>query len=391
MRQRQPRPGVIVPLTAILLIFLLGMVAFVVDIGWITVAQSDLQNAADAAALAGANALMDGFVTYHLPQQSTARKAAALAAAQTRARTTAKQYAQGNAAGGVSSLMLLDADIEFGFTDASNNYTPSPSYTGYPNTIKVTIRRDRKANAPLGLFFGQLMGVSSTSLAATAAATIYTGTIENLKITNTNAGMLPMTYDVNHWNDFLKTGKGPDGTSLTDDAGDPDILVYPSNKSTGNFGQLSLNDSHVGQNTEASWVSNGMTASDIQALRDHNLIPLSSHPDQWDWQGETGFKASLVMDINRGAGKIFLMPLFKPKNAAAKTYQAGESKGANYQYNIVQIVGIRIVPTTDVNGKILVQPAAVIEPNAIFVPNSIAPAGTTTTLVTTFTAPRLSQ
>jgi Flp pilus assembly protein TadG len=138
------------PLAAVLMIFLIAMVAFAVDIGWIVLAKTNLQNTADSAALAGADPLMNGYVQYNLTSNS-ATKAAILTASLASARTYAKNFASYNSAGGVSSLTLNDSDIEFGFMDASNNYTPMPTYTGFPNTIKVTMRLDNTANQPLSL------------------------------------------------------------------------------------------------------------------------------------------------------------------------------------------------------------------------------------------------
>jgi Flp pilus assembly protein TadG len=144
---------------ALLLIPLLAMMAFAIDIGWIDETQSDLQNAADAAALAGAQQLigdsnnLNGLVQYNLPGQTN--QATILSTAESNAKSAAKNYASYNSAGGVSSLVLSDSDIEFGFTDASGNCTAAPTYTGFPNTVKVTLRRDSQANGPLGLFFVQ--------------------------------------------------------------------------------------------------------------------------------------------------------------------------------------------------------------------------------------------
>src|SRR5262245_17193666 len=176
---KNARRGSIAPLTALLLVPLLGMVAFAVDMGWITHTQNQLQSAADAAALAGAGQLPDGFVKYYLPGQTTDAKAAILTSYTGTARTYAQNYASYNAAGDVSSLKLPDADVEFGYTDAAGNYTPLSSYSGFPNTVKVTTRRDASANGALGLFFAQVIGTSSVNLTATASATIYAGTIDS--------------------------------------------------------------------------------------------------------------------------------------------------------------------------------------------------------------------
>src|SRR4051794_25681198 len=95
------RPGAIAPLTAVMLIFLVAMVAFAVDMGWMTLTQNELQSSADAAALAGTGPLLDGYVLYNLPLQTTTKKQTILADALTNARTAARQNAGYNAAGGV--------------------------------------------------------------------------------------------------------------------------------------------------------------------------------------------------------------------------------------------------------------------------------------------------
>src|SRR2546430_5203759 len=178
--RKQARRGAIVPLAALLMVALVGMVAFAVDVGWMTVTQSELQNTADAAALAGVSPLMDAYILYTLPGQT--QKDIILNNALVSARAKAKQYAQYNAAGGVSALTLQDGDIEFGFLDANNKYTAMPAYSGFPNTIKVTMRRDGKANGSLNLFFARALGASKADLTATASATMYAGNINSFSI-----------------------------------------------------------------------------------------------------------------------------------------------------------------------------------------------------------------
>jgi Flp pilus assembly protein TadG len=121
------RRGAVAVLMAFLAVPFLAMVAFAVDIAWIVQSRSDLQNAADAAALAGAEQLMDGLVQYSLPGQT--QQSTILTTAETSAKSYAKNFASYNVAGGNSSLTLADADIQFGFTDASNNFTAAPGYT----------------------------------------------------------------------------------------------------------------------------------------------------------------------------------------------------------------------------------------------------------------------
>jgi Flp pilus assembly protein TadG len=387
---RQPtrqRAGIVTPLAAILLVFLLGMVAFSVDLGYVTLAETELQSAADSAALAGCGQLMQGFVQYNLPGQSAANQVSILSTSMSNARTCAKTYASYNGAGGASSLTLNDSDIEFGFTDASNNYTPVPTYTGFPNTCKVTMRRDSSANGSVTLFFAPVLGVRSQNLKSVAAATLYAGTVNSFSAPPLTH-ILPTTYDINNWNSFLNTGQDPDGNTSHDANGNPEIQVYPSVSAPGNFGQLSLDDNHVGVPVEDLWVMNGVSSSDLSALVSANLLPLSAHDStKWDWQGDTGMKSSLVMFINNYAGSTFYIPLYKPYSTSP--YSAGVGQGSNYFYQIVTFVGIKIMPSD--SHTVIVEPTGVIDPNAIY--TSVTPAGTGPQgmSATTFTAPKLTQ
>jgi Flp pilus assembly protein TadG len=174
---RRKRRGTVSVLMAFLLIPFLGMVAFAADVAWIVQSRSDLQNAADSAAPAGVEQLTGGLVQYSIPGQTLQTNI--LSNSESSAKPYAKNFASYNTADGVSSLSLLDSDIQFGFTNASNAFTPCPTYTGFPNTVKCTMRLDSTSNGALKLFFSQVFGMSSTNLQAFAAATLYTGSMTN--------------------------------------------------------------------------------------------------------------------------------------------------------------------------------------------------------------------
>jgi Flp pilus assembly protein TadG len=397
------RRGAIAPLTALLLIPLLAMVAFAVDLGWITHTQNELQAAADAAALAGAAQLPDGFVQYYTPGQTSAQQTTILNNATAAARTYAKNYASSNRAGDVSSLNLQDSDIEFGYTDSSGNYTPLSSYSGFPNTVQVLLRRDSQANGSLGTFFGRVLGVNSVDLEVTASATIYAGTVNSFSTTGPlNSRILPMTYDVNHWNNYLQTGQSPDGTTDTVN-GVPALDIYPSIKFSGNFGELSLDQSNDGASTISDWISSGVSKTALQAEVNAGLLPLSSHNSSLapDWKGNPGLKDSTIQSVGDNVGQVYLMPLYKPVNPGTAAnnyadYQAGSGNGTNYDYTIVQFVGVKIlaVDSTGNNKSITVAPAAVIDPNAL--DTAIAPAAPPSGsiavgLTTTFVGAKLTR
>ena len=67
------RRGNILVLAAVLMVVMLALVAFAIDTGRITLARTQLQTAADAAALAGAQALSDGSAEAKLLAQNAAQ------------------------------------------------------------------------------------------------------------------------------------------------------------------------------------------------------------------------------------------------------------------------------------------------------------------------------
>jgi Flp pilus assembly protein TadG len=423
-KQQQRRRGAVVPLVALLLIPLMAMMAFAVDISYIVMVTSDLQNAADSAALAGAEQLQDYYAIWMAGTSS--QRTTAISTAETNATTYAQNYAKYNSAGGVNPV-LPSSDVTFGYFDGTTYTSPAPS-THYPNTVQVTLRYDGQTttNPKLSLFFGPVIGTSSVPITVTARATIYTAPINSLSYAGSNLHVLPMAYDQAHWKNFLSTGKDPDGNSTTDSNGLPEIQVYPSVKDTGNFGELSLDDNHTGSNDVKNWITNGMSSSDVSALVTANLIPLSSHPaNTWNWSGNTGMQSDTVMKANNYTGDSFVLPLFQAYNSgsasansvqanasanpndqggngngngggsSSSTYQAGTGNGSNYYYDIVQFVTVKIMPVSDTNKQVVVQPVGMLDASFVYSTSIKAvPAGVAASdgsYPTTFTTPKLTQ
>src|SRR5690606_5645791 len=100
------RRGVILVLTAAAMIGVLAFVAFTVDVGYIAVTKAELQNSADAAALAAAWELLDE------------RRLESLPVVFQQARDAAITYAATNRVGGLSLLLSpgdeTDGDLVFG-------------------------------------------------------------------------------------------------------------------------------------------------------------------------------------------------------------------------------------------------------------------------------------
>jgi hypothetical protein len=446
---------------AFLIIPLLAMMVFSVDLAWVLKTQAELQNVADAAALAGATAhryapptwtgggtspgspygLMDGFVAYHTGSPYL-NPAQIISRAEANSRLYAQYYAAQNAAGGLSSITLADADVTFGYlhSDMTTYDEPIPAST-FPNTIHVQVKMDGTSNAALPLFFGPVLGKNTMSLTAEAYATIFNGPVTSF---NGNGGLLPVAVDQNMWNAYLQylSSGNPFSTSVTmsvapasggsnmdityqldvtpDSNGFQQFKVFPSPDKLGTAGRgwLSLNDSSVNASDLKSWAAGGLGSSDVTALTssvnagsvNDVLLPLPTsgngdgsnthRMDSWDWQADPGKKESVpsYLPLNTPV----MLPLFQPVNPdPTNGYQAGtfgpdtgystangdSPRGSNLYLNIV---GFAPVVVTYNSGDVYVEPSAVVPPGGIF--GSLTPADSTSSnYYGTFSIPRLTR
>jgi Flp pilus assembly protein TadG len=143
------RRGAVAVLAAILMVVLIGMVAFAIDCGMIVLARTQLQAAADAGALAGVCAVQDG-------------NAAAKTAAQT--------FAQSNTAGGRTVSVTPASDIQIGtWNNSTSTFTAT---TTNVNAVRMTCTMSSARGNPLNLFFARVFGRTTSDLSASATATV---------------------------------------------------------------------------------------------------------------------------------------------------------------------------------------------------------------------------
>jgi len=382
------RRGAVAVLVAVLLIVFFALMAFAIDVGWMYLTKAELQDAADSAALAGASQFAGGYVQYNLPGQ--APQQSILSTSESTASSFAQQFSAANSAGGVCSLTLNAADIQFGFTDSNGNYTTPCS--GYPNTIKVTVRRDSSANGPLELFLATVLGMSQTTMTATAAATATAGNISSFNPgLGLNSLLLPVTLDVNQWNQFMATGQSPDGNTYYGPNGAPQLQVYPSpGNAPGNFGLICPGPPASSAPQFSNWITNGPSPSDLQYLLSNGLAGASWLSPE-EWAGGPGLKSYLTSAFQGIIGEPRLLPVFEP--VSTSPYQAASGSGSNSYYQVVGFVGV-VITSVSGNGSnmnISVQPAAVEDPTAVYDYSTVAPLGTTSSVMTTAAPAQLSQ
>ncbi len=410
---RSYRSAAIAPMAALLMTFMMGMLAFSIDIGYITSVQAELQDAADAAALAGAQQLQNYFVSYYSPGQTQQQQIYLTVTTDTTNSSnpipTAQQFASYNQAGGVY-INVPSSDVSFSYYDGTTFSAPSYANNQFPNTVNVITRRDTTANGPLGLFFGKIFGISSINLTATASATIYAGDITSLQvIPGVNAHILPVALDVNVWTNFasgnftftngtFSSSPSPYLTSNNVTEGPnglPQLQVYPNNTNTpGSFGLIDVGV--PANNTPAfrNWIDDGSTPNDISYLLNNNLLPVSpSAPESW--KVGPGLTSTLVTNFQSVMGEANLIPLFNP-SSALPNYVAATGNGQGATYAVVGFAGVTITQATGNGGgmNISIQPMAIVDPTAVILNASPARASRQTvfgTPQTTFVSAKLTR
>jgi hypothetical protein len=149
--------GSILIFATISLVALLGIAAWATESGRAWQTQSQLQAAADAAALAGVGNLLSlDFLTVD----------------EAGARTAAMAYGPQHAALG-ANISLAAVDVQAGSWDmASQTFTPLPGNTDpdVMRAVRVVARRDSTVNGPINTIFGKVMGINSITVRTDAIA-----------------------------------------------------------------------------------------------------------------------------------------------------------------------------------------------------------------------------
>jgi hypothetical protein len=364
-----------------MLVVFLAFVALAVDIGFIVVGHAELQNAADAAALAGASQLLDPALLKGTPNLSTA-----IDNAMTNGRAQAQSFAQQNPCVGTALQLdgntdnALSGDICFGMLSNPSNQgqvlVPTVSGVGpYPNSVQVIAHRDATRNGSLSLFFARVFGLANQGVEATATAT-YEGQINGFKIQypgTTTCKLLPFALDVNVWNQLV-AGVGPDdftrssgGTVTAGGDGIPECKLFPLSNGNGtgdgslppgNFGTINIGASNNSTSTLERQILYGPNTSDL-AYYPGGVLQLDPITHTVVMNGDTGVSAAMKDDLAAIIGQPRILPIYSSVNG----------NGNNANYTIVAFVGVTILDVTltgSLSSKhITIQPCYAIEPNAL--------------------------
>lgn len=235
---RRRARGQAIALAAVAMIGMVGMTAFVIDTGFFLLIRRELQNAVDAAALAG---------VVHLGACNN--DTTCPDSVQQEARDEAERYAMANRS--VTSRLC---------SQAPTVATPSPGTLpmatgGFVYTLTVAME------CPAGYSFGRILGLQSARVTASATAAIGSlrgdGCPTPFAVTDRNGKVSPLRYSgAQDWmnypeNGFLNTAAG-------EDFGLPaELKVGASGSSGGNFQAIELDGNPAGgANDYRDWIAN---------------------------------------------------------------------------------------------------------------------------------------
>jgi len=291
---------------AVILPVLLGFAALAVDLARLNLVRTELQNAADAATLAGARSLSDAGGT---PYNWSAATTAALAAAR-------RNFANAD--------QIQDATIETGYWNLQNPSLGlrSPGTPGTPGAgdiaaIRVTITiSSTKNHGPVQLFFAPILGIDESDMQASAVAVLpVAGGGTGIFPFVINKKMLDHFWDLATSTPILKNGVAP-----TINLGS----IYNFDGACVLSGQWTTFQSNE-KNPSTTYIEN--------LIRNGNSAPLSIGQNTYI---QPGAKASLYSKVPVGTDvALFVVnnvdsDSFQPVVAIAAFHIDGYNQGAKY-------------------------------------------------------------
>ena len=358
-RQRtKSRRGNILVLTAFMMIGMLALVAFAVDLGYLNVARTELQRSADAAALAGAWALIDedALVGYDNPEYLAEH-----------ARAYAAEFAQYNPVT-AQNLTVDQQDLLVGYLSNPLDPTSELLLDGShpPNAVQVRVRKASGLNGEVPLFFARALGMHGASMQAVATAALLTN-IRGFRAPSSgeNLGVLPFALDEDTWIALIEDHVGTDDwtwnpqTGEVEPGGDSvlEVNLFPQGTgSPGNRGTVDIGPSNNSTADLARQITDGITQDDL----DYIGGTLELNNDGFLYlNGDTGISAGMKEELASIIGEPRTILIFREVNG----------NGNNATYTIVGFAGIRITDvklTGQMSGKhVTIQPAITLSNGAI--------------------------
>src|SRR4051794_38189266 len=331
-QHRRARRGNILVLSAVLMVPMMGALAFAIDLGYLYNTRTEMQRTADAAAVAA---------TWELIDENVVKGVSNSTQIASNARAKASQYASLNAIGGTAAQLGTD-DVQMGYIASPWDPTSPFLTTGYsaaPNAVRVKVLRNSSRNGAIPLFFAPVLGVNSASLQIEATAAYVPG-LGGFKppTDGSNLGILPFALDEDTWNAML-AGGGDDsysyshGSSSVGTGGDGvrEVNLFPQGTgSPGNRGTVDIGSSNNSTADIARQITSGINASDMAHMGGSITFGADG---TLHLNGDTGISAGVKDELTSIVGKTRFIPIFR----------SVVGPGNNADYTIVKWVGVRVL------------------------------------------------
>jgi hypothetical protein len=333
------RRAVALVLVAVVIPVLLGVAALTVDVAYLYGVRSDLQNAADAAALAGAGALAgDTMMQVRMGTEGS------IGMVEYTGEGHINLVSSLNSSLARQGTVIGSSDVIFGWLDLLS--ATSAVQNGVPlsqfNAVHVQARRtDDSANGPVTLLFAQIFGQSTTEVTASAVA-VYDDRMSAFDTNESPGGVLPFTVHTDLFAaDFAG---GPDDyeydpiteSTFSGSDGIREIKLYPHDNSPGNFGLLNIGTPNQGTPGLRDHIDNGVPPEDFAAETGSAVLTFfDANGDSitYDITGDPGLKATLESNVAARMGEVVGFFL----------HNAVSGSGANTVYTINDIRFGRLV------------------------------------------------
>ncbi|NLX04424.1 MAG: hypothetical protein GXY33_04690 [Phycisphaerae bacterium] len=351
--------------TAITGTLMISVGALVVDLGYLRVVKGQLQNAADASALAGVSALLNPLAVVGAGTPENL-------ADDGRARAVA--YAARNKADGQPVHLDLE-DIRVGRFDNPSNLD-EPLTVGLPpyNALRVVTRKDESSpTGPVRLFLAGIMGKYTSNMTATATAYLDSGMVAYKPAKDNRPGpAIPITVHEYKWLNDIYNALGQDlygydpetGQVTLGPDGIPELSIFPekakdaeSPDGAGNFGLLNFSNGNMGTTTIAGQIRTGLNAEEFTAAfgqPEARFISEDGSPVSHVLDGTPGVKNSLITLEDDVRSRIGTVVGFFIHDSV--TYS-----GANIDYNVVNMQFGRVM-TVENKGSVNGDKAIIIQP-----------------------------
>ena len=339
---RPRRRGAAAIFAMVMMVVLIGFAALTVDVGVLYNTRADLQNAADAAALAGAAAYAtSAMVQVRLDKDVSTNLQTVLARAASQAKLAASK--NGSFAGG--GIAIEPEDFGTGWIDVTSATSPlntNPLPKDY-NAVQVVVRRSKDSrNGPVRFFFAPIFGKHVTSVSASAVA-VYDDHFSAYDVAIPGSAPLwPFTIHEDEYDKWLagstdSFGYDPAADQVSNGSDDAvEVRLYPDKLAPGNYGLLNIGTPNQSTTALAGQITDGVSADDVEieagtselTFYDENGDPLG-----YNVSGNPGLKSSLESDIKARVGDI--VAYFVHDNVT--------NSGSNVTYHITGIRFARVM------------------------------------------------